>query len=99
MHQKLAEKGLRFEKKGSGAIVFVGEKAVKASSIDRDFGMSKLCKKLGEFVPAEAPPSLEKMLPEPVSEVNLEEWRQYQKDISLPVSEQNEAKKQQHLKL
>ena len=97
LHQKLAEKGLRFEKKGSGAIVFVGDIAVKASSIDRDFGMNKLCKKLGEFVPAEAPPSLEKILPEPVSEVNLEEWRDYQKDISMPALEQHEAKKQQQL--
>ena len=34
LHQKLAEKGLRFEKKGSGAIVFVGDIAVKASSIE-----------------------------------------------------------------
>lgn len=97
LHQKLAEKGLRFEKKGSGAIVFVGDIAVKASSIDRDFGMSKLCKKLGEFVPAEALPLLEKMLPEPVSEVNLEEWREYQKDISMSVSERDEAKKQRQL--
>ena len=97
LHQKLAEKGLRFEKKGSGGIVFVGEKAVKASSIDRDFGMSKLCKRLGEFMPAETPPPLEKMQPEPVSEVNLEEWRQYQKDISMPALDQNEAKKQQQL--
>ena len=99
LHQKLAEKGLRFEKKGSGAIVFVGDIAVKASSIDRDFGMNKLCKKLGEFVPAEAPPSLEKILPEPVSEVNLEEWRDYQKDISMPALEQHEAKKQQQLEV
>ena len=80
LHQKLAEKGLRFEKKGSGAIVFVGDIAVKASSIDRDFGMGKLCKRLGEFVPAEAPPPLEKMQPEPVSTVNLEEWHAYQNE-------------------
>ena len=97
LHQKLAEKGLRFEKKGSGAIVFVGDIAVKASSIDRDFGMSKLCKTLGEFVPAEAPPSLERLPLEPVSEVNLEEWREYQKDISMSVSERDEAKKQRQL--
>jgi len=97
LHQKLAEKGLHFEKKGSGAIVFVGDIAVKASSIDRDFGMSKLCKRLGEFVPAEAPPPLEKMQPEPVSEVNLEEWQAYQAVCSVPASEQKEAEKQRHL--
>lgn len=84
LHQQLAEKGLRFEKKGSGAIIFVGEIAVKASSVDRAFGMSKLCKRLGDFVPAPAaentdtpPPPLP---PEPVSTINLEEWRQYQEE-------------------
>lgn len=78
LHQKLAEQGMRFEKKGSGAIVFVGDIAVKASSIDRAFGMSKLRKKLGDFVPAEASPPLKKLQPEPVSTINLEEWREYQ---------------------
>lgn len=87
LHQKLAEQGLRFEKKGSGAIVFVGDIAVKASSVDRAFGMGNLCKRLGDFVPAPAseaeaktdtpPPPL---APEPVSAVNHEEWRQYQQE-------------------
>ena len=89
LHQQLAEKGLRFEKKGSGAIIFVGAIAVKASSVDRAFGMSTLCKRLGDFVPAPAaetekqidtpPPPLP---PEPVSAVNLEEWQQYQEEKS-----------------
>lgn len=39
LHQKLTEKGLRFEQKGSGAIIFVGDIAVKASSVDRNFSM------------------------------------------------------------
>ena len=78
LHQKLAAQGLRFEKKGSGAIIFVGDIAVKASSVDRAFGMSKLCKRLGDFAPAETAPPLEKLQPEPVSEVNLDEWREYQ---------------------
>ncbi|MBD8896189.1 relaxase/mobilization nuclease domain-containing protein [Desulfovibrio desulfuricans] len=94
LHKKLAEKGLRFEKKGSGAIVFVGEKAVKASSIDRDFGLSKLCKRLGEFVAEDNPPPLETMQPEPVSTVNLEEWQAYQAVHSAPASEPEKAEKQ-----
>jgi hypothetical protein len=39
------------EKKGSGAIVFVGDIAVKASSVDRNFSLGKLCKRLGDFEP------------------------------------------------
>ena len=84
LHQKLAEQGLRFEKKGSGAIIFVGDVAVKASSVDRAFGMGNLCKRLGEFVPAPAVEEVDTppppMTPEPISDVNLEEWRQYQEE-------------------
>ena len=78
LHEKLAKVGLRFEKKGSGAIIFVGEKAVKASAVDRAFSMGKLCKKLGEFEEGTYPDDQGKIAPEPVSSVNLEEWKAYQ---------------------
>ena len=97
LHQKLAEKGLRFEQKGSGAIVFVGDIAVKASSVDRNFSMGKLCKRLGDFVPAEAAPPVKKIPPEPVSEVNLHEWQAYQAACSAYVSDQPAAEKQRQL--
>lgn len=82
LHEKLAGVGLRFERKGSGAIIFVGEKAVKASSVDRAFSMGKLCKKLGEFEEGTYPEDLEKIAPEPVSSVNLEEWKTYQEEFA-----------------
>lgn len=101
LHQKLAEQGLRFEKKGSGAIIFVGAVAVKASSVDRDFGLSKLCKRLGDFVPAPAveeadtpPPPL---TPEPVSDVNLEEWRQFQQERATASKEKSDTEAQTRL--
>ena len=50
LHAGLKQVGLRFEKKGSGAIIWVGEQAVKASSVDREFSMGKLCKRLGDYV-------------------------------------------------
>ena len=81
LHQKLAEGGLRFEKKGSGAIVFVGKIAVKASSVDRAFSLKNLCKKLGEFEPGNYALILDTIEPEPVSSVNLEEWKQYRAEI------------------
>ena len=82
LHEKLAEVGLRFEKKGSGAIIFVGEKAVKASSVDRVFSMGKLCKRLGEFEEGTYPDALGKIAPEPVSSVNLEAWKMYQEEFA-----------------
>jgi hypothetical protein len=78
LHEKLAAAGLRFEQKGSGAIIFVGEVAVKASSVDRAFSMGKLCKSLGEFVAGNYAAVVPRMEPEPVSSVNLEDWKAYQ---------------------
>jgi hypothetical protein len=79
LHQGMAKAGLRFEKKGSGAIVFVGDIAVKASSVDRNFSMGKLCKRLGEFEPGDYASEMPKPEPEPVSDVALKEWREYRK--------------------
>ncbi|MDR1660086.1 MAG: relaxase/mobilization nuclease domain-containing protein, partial [Desulfovibrio sp.] len=79
LHTGLANAGLRFEKKSSGAIVFVGNIAVKASSVDRNFGMGKLCKRLGEFEPGNYAPEMKALEPEPVSDVALDEWREYRK--------------------
>jgi hypothetical protein len=71
---------LRYEQKGSGAIIFVGEVAVKASSVDRAFGMGKLCKRLGEFVPGNYASVVPKLEPEPVSSVHLEAWKEYRSE-------------------
>ena len=53
--------------------MFVGEIAVKASSVDRAFSMKNLCKKLCEFEPGNYDPEPTKIEPEPVSSVNFEE--------------------------
>jgi hypothetical protein len=79
LHEGLAKAGLRFEKKGSGAVVFVGDTAVKASSIDRNFGLSKLCKRLGDYEPGNYEPEMKTPEPEPVSDMTLEEWREYRR--------------------
>ena len=52
VHEALAEKGMRLEKKGSGAILWVGSQPVKASGAGRDCSMAALQKRLGEFEPA-----------------------------------------------
>ena len=80
LHEGLARAGLRFRKKGSGAVVFVGEIEVKLSSVDRKFGFANLCKRLGEYEEGEYPEEEPKIEPEPVSHVCVEEWREYQKE-------------------
>ncbi len=89
LHKKLAQAGLRFEKKGSGAILFVDDIAVKASSVDRAFSMGKLCKRLGNFeegnYPNDGQDGTVKLPPEPVSSVNLAEWQMYQAEYAETV--------------
>lgn len=81
LHAGLDAVGLRFVRKGSGAVVFVGDGAVKASSVDRNFGLSKLCKRLGEFKPGYySERTFNNPAPEPVSHVCRAEWLEYQKE-------------------
>ena len=49
VHSSLARLGARFEQKGSGAVIFVGDVAVKASAAGRAFSFGALCKRLGEY--------------------------------------------------
>jgi hypothetical protein len=51
LHQALAERGMRYEKKGSGALLWVGGQPVKASAAGRDCSLSALRKRLGELEP------------------------------------------------
>ena len=91
MHRKLAEAGLCFEKKGSGAVIFVGDIAVKASSVDRAFSMKKLCRKWGEFTEGNYTEKKEALPPEPVSSVNLEEWKLYQQEFEEEKEARNDG--------
>jgi hypothetical protein len=50
LHEGLARKQIRFEKKGSGAVIWIGQQAVKASTAGRDCSMAALEKRLGPYV-------------------------------------------------
>ena len=83
LHENLAEVGLRFEKKGSGALVWVGDVAIKASSVDRSFSMPKLVKRLGAFEAGEYPEEKPTLCPEPMSQIKTifaDEWQEYQRE-------------------
>ncbi|EGW50024.1 hypothetical protein HMPREF1022_02967 [Desulfovibrio sp. 6_1_46AFAA] len=82
---------MRFVRKGSGAVIFMGDTAVKASSVDRNFSLSRLCKRLGEFTPGYySERTFTKPAPEPVSHVCRAEWLEYQKE------KQRQAEKKRH---
>lgn len=80
LHEELKKVGLRYEKKGSGAIIWVGETAVKPSSVDRAFSMGKLCKRLGAFQEGNYPDDKTEIEAEPLEEVEPEIWQQYLKE-------------------
>ena len=54
LHQELAQIGMRYERKGSGAIVWVGEQPVRASKVSRAASLAALKKRLGPFQSATA---------------------------------------------
>ena len=76
LHEGLAEEGMRFEKKGSGALLWIGDQPVKASAAGRDCSMSALQRRLGEFEPCRSPSGPASVAPRPldVSEARLSSY-------------------------
>lgn len=95
LHAGLDAVGLRFVRKGSGAVIFVGDTAVKASSVDRNFSLSRLSKRLGEFKPGYySEQTFSRPAPEPVSHVCREEWLEYQREKQRVTEEKRRARKE-----
>ena len=76
LHRELAGAGLRYEKTGSGATVFVGEIGVKASRVDRQASLSKLQTRLGAYEPPAQPAPVTPRRPEPIKPMPRE-WDDY----------------------
>lgn len=49
LHDGLSAIGMRYERKGSGAVIFVGDRPIKASDVSRSASLSSLQKRLGQF--------------------------------------------------
>lgn len=75
LHVALASLGTRFEPKGSGAVIFVGDVGVKASTAGRTCSFAALCKRLGEYAPP--PADLLAAAPEPVALQESRSWSSY----------------------
>jgi len=83
LHKNLAAQGIAFERKGSGAILWVGEKAVKASTAGRDISLSKLCERLGAYEARSADVAVAERQQEPIEKVERSgvksDWERYTK--------------------
>jgi hypothetical protein len=51
LHDQLAAHGMKYERKGSGAMVYVGGIALKASAVDRSASLSNMQKRFGLYQP------------------------------------------------
>ncbi|GHV53260.1 relaxase [Synergistales bacterium] len=75
LHEKLAEFGIAFEAKGSGAVLKIGEVIVKASKASRGASMSKLISRFGEYSPRPAELRIAERMTEPVEQAAKKEVR------------------------
>jgi hypothetical protein len=76
LHAQLAEHGMRFERKGSGAIIWIGDTAVKASAAGRDCSMSALTKRFGDYLPPMTTVEPRPIAPEPIAP-EAPRWKEY----------------------
>ncbi|MCA7961137.1 relaxase/mobilization nuclease domain-containing protein [Burkholderia multivorans] len=77
LHASLQAQGFRYERKGSGAIIWVGNVAVKASSADRGATLAALQKRLGEFQPAVSAEALPPLPAKPIKAAAAPRWAEY----------------------
>jgi hypothetical protein len=70
LHERLAEQGISFDAKGSGAILHVGEIVVMASKASRDASMSKFTARLGDYIPRPEGTVIADRKPEPVEQAS-----------------------------
>ena len=78
LHAAMAEAGMQYQRKGSGAVVQVGTELVKASNIDRKASLSALEKRLGPYQPSQViqPIKNHEYAPQPLKE-NQPGWHEY----------------------
>ncbi len=98
LHERLAERGMRLEKKGSGALLYVGDVPVKASRAGRDCSFSALEKRLGAYRPGPGREPIAPRQPEPIHQ-GVPGWPEYirgRKAHYAAKAKETEALRQRH---
>ncbi|RQH09599.1 TraI/MobA(P) family conjugative relaxase [Paraburkholderia dinghuensis] len=97
LHSRLAAVNMRYQRTGSGAVIFVGEVAVKASSVDRAASLAKLEKRFGAFRPSDEATqraslgNAERVTPQPVVP-GLPAWEKYTAERQAHIKERSAAR-------
>lgn len=81
VHEQLARAGMRYEQKGSGAIIWVEDQPVKASVIGREFSRKRMEERLGAFQPDRRTGAINnpRKTDEPSSSDKPKHWAEYRK--------------------
>jgi hypothetical protein len=99
VHEGLAQVDMRYERKGSGAMLWVGDQPLKASCIGREFSRSRMEERLGELQPDSRSNSvtLQPHTAEPLRPDMPANWTDYRKALGDSRKEKDAAQVQQRL--
>ncbi len=92
LHRVMGKVGLRYERKGSGAVIHVGAKTVKASDVARSLSLTAMEKRLGSWTPA--PATIEVQPIEPVALVPPDLREEHQAYLARQRSERDAMKRE-----
>ena len=93
VHEGLATIGMRYEKRGSGAVIFVGDDAVKASDVSSAFTLGKMQKRLGEYLAPEPGLAVSERPREALDDVTRDlGWKDYSAERLKYAAERKQAK-------
>jgi hypothetical protein len=100
-HALVRSNGMEYEKKGSGAIIRVGQIVIKASAASRNLGLTKLEKLFGEYEPAiddiDKPLGAERQISEPRpldSKNDNDLWKAYISERNSYLKNKREVRRQ-----
>jgi ribosomal protein S30 len=99
VHEGLAQVDMRYERKGSGAMLWVGDQPLKASCIGREFSRSRMEERLGEFQPDSRSNSmpLQPRTAEPLFPDMPATWAEYRKTLVANRKQKEAAQVQQRM--
>jgi ribosomal protein S30 len=99
VHEGLAQVDMRYERKGSGAMLWVADQPLKASCIGREFSRIRMEERLGEFQPDSRGNSipLQPRTAEPLRPDMPANWAEYRKTLVANRKQKEAAQVQQRM--
>jgi hypothetical protein len=99
VHEGLAQISMRYERKGSGAMLWVGNQPLKASCIGREFSRNRMEERLGEFQPDSRGNTMPQQphIAEPLRPDMPTNWAEYRKVLEASRKQKDAAQVRQRI--